>query len=283
MDRRTGPGQSCKYRTQRDRSQTHTNAACVRQIDATAQTAAHHRAHLSASVSEPLNIMQSSPGHHERSHQTCAVAHDKEQPDSALWPGHCSARQHASFPNDDRPGPITDRRFRSPAASGRSRMGVRRTQPADQEWRKARLAWPSWHSERQSKAGFEWCGTCGHHSSQAAPTRWSAPTCGGGWCPFWRGGRLSTPEHLPGEGTARAPMSVQKQLAEPLGQLILASHPRQRCTERRRRYWRGGSAHLCLPTIGSDRFRTGTQLRRSLFSPAGVTLMVHMNLKPAVC
>ena len=129
--------------------------ARVLQSDRAARNDAQQRVHLTENVSEPPKIMQSSPGHHERSHQTCAVAHDKEQPDSALWPGHCSARQCAALQSDDRPGPNTNHWPRSPAASGRSRMGVRRTQPADEEWRKARSAWHSWHSGREFKAGFE--------------------------------------------------------------------------------------------------------------------------------
>eukprot|EP00966_Prymnesium_polylepis_P145293 3355242-Prymnesium_polylepis.2 len=47
---------------------------------------------------------------------------------------------------------------------------------------------------RESKAGFEWLRTCGHHGSQAAPTR-SRWSWGGGWSPSCAGGRSSTPVH----------------------------------------------------------------------------------------
>ena len=33
------------------------------------------------------------------------------------------------------------------------------------------------HTGRESRAGFEWRGTFGHHGVQAAPNRWSAPSC----------------------------------------------------------------------------------------------------------
>ena len=69
-------------------NQNNTRNARAPHSEGTANNDAHHRAHLSKNVSEPPKIMHSSPGHHKRSHQTCTVAHDKEQPDSALWPGH---------------------------------------------------------------------------------------------------------------------------------------------------------------------------------------------------
>ena len=50
-------------------------------------------------------------------------ARQQTQPDSAVWPGHCSARKHAALPNDDRPGPSINQWLRSPAASGCSRTG----------------------------------------------------------------------------------------------------------------------------------------------------------------
>ena len=106
-------------------NQNNTRNARAPHSEGTANNDAHHREHLSKNVSEPPKIMHSSPGHHERSHQTCTVAHDKEQPDSALWAGHCSVTQCAALPNDDQPGPNTNQRPRSPAASGRSRTGVR--------------------------------------------------------------------------------------------------------------------------------------------------------------
>ena len=106
-------------------NQNNTRNARAPHSEGTSNNEAHHRAHLRENVSEPPKIMHSSPGHHERSHQTCTVAHNKEQPDSALWPGHCIAKQCAALPNDDRPGPNTNQRPRSPAASGRSRTGVR--------------------------------------------------------------------------------------------------------------------------------------------------------------
>jgi hypothetical protein len=54
----------------------------------------------------------------------------------------------------------------------------------------------------------------------------------------------ATAEHLPGEGAQGCTKSVLKQLAEPLGQLFPAPHPRQRRGERRRWFHRGSSAHL---------------------------------------
>jgi hypothetical protein len=55
------------------------------------------------------------------------------------------------------------------------------------------------------------------------------------------------PVHLPDEGDRCGAGLVTeglKQLAEPLGQLLSAAGPQQRCMERRSRYRRGGSAHL---------------------------------------
>jgi hypothetical protein len=52
------------------------------------------------------------------------------------------------------------------------------------------------------------------------------------------------PVHLPDEGVAGLVTAGLKQLAEPLGQLLSAAGPQQRCMERRSRYRRGGSAHL---------------------------------------
>ena len=88
------------------------------------QSGAHQHAHLSTGASIKPTIMQNGPGGRKRSHRTCTAVHDNKQPDAARWPGHCSARQHAALPNDDRPGPITSQQRRSPAASGRSRTGV---------------------------------------------------------------------------------------------------------------------------------------------------------------
>ena len=54
--------------THRDTSRTHRYDARVLPSDRAAKNDAHHRAHLSENASEPLEIMQSHPGHHERLH-----------------------------------------------------------------------------------------------------------------------------------------------------------------------------------------------------------------------
>ena len=85
-------------------NQNNTRNARAPHSEGTANNDAHHREHLSKNVSEPPKIMHSSPGHHERSHQTCTVAHDKEQPDSALWAGH-SAASHSMRPSQTMTSP----------------------------------------------------------------------------------------------------------------------------------------------------------------------------------
>ena len=57
--------------TARHELNTHTFDTRVPQNDGTAQNAAHYRAHLKETVSEPPQIMQRGPGSHERSLEAC--------------------------------------------------------------------------------------------------------------------------------------------------------------------------------------------------------------------
>ena len=149
----------------------HASGTRVPHSDQTGKNAAHPRVYLIKNASGPPTSMHKAPGVHKRSHGMCIAVHDNKQPDSPAWPGHCSARKHAALPTDDRFCHHTKQWPRSPATSGRSRTGVRRTQPADEEWRKAHSTWLARQSGRGSRARFEWAGTFGHRIDQAPPAR----------------------------------------------------------------------------------------------------------------
>ena len=165
-------------------------------IKRTQRNAPYH-AELRTGVSAMPTFMHNGPGVRKRSHQTCTAAHDKhtaqDSTNHAPWPRarHCSVQHHAALKNDDKPGPNTSLRPRSPASSGRSRTGVGRTQPAYTRWRKARSACQSWQSGRDSRERYERAGTVGHHLDQASPARSSKAARSGGWASSCAGGAWS--------------------------------------------------------------------------------------------
>ena len=89
--------------------------------------------------------MQRDPGVRKRSHETCTAAHDNKQPDSALWPRHCSASKQAALQNKttgpaqieiNGPTPlqlqvILERRLRLPGL--RTRKGAKHTPHGQRE------------------------------------------------------------------------------------------------------------------------------------------------------
>ena len=97
------PGTVVQLCTHRDTSRTHRYDARVLPSDRAAKNDAHHRAHLSENASEPLEIMQSHPGHHERLHRTCMAAHDKQTALPRTCPRKCSAQASAALPRSIRP------------------------------------------------------------------------------------------------------------------------------------------------------------------------------------
>ena len=105
------------------------------------QICAHIQAQLSTGASAKPTGMQRDPGVRKRSHETCTAAHDNKQPDSALWPRHCSASKQAALQNNDRPGQNRNQRPSSLAAAGHSRTEVATSRPAYKERRKAHSAW----------------------------------------------------------------------------------------------------------------------------------------------
>ena len=147
-----------------------------------------------------------------------AAAPDSTRPSqTTIGPAHSSARGPAPLLLQV----VLERELRLPGLQ--TRKGAKHAPHGQQ---RARI------SGRESRrAGFEWRCTCGHQSSGKAPTHWSAPTCGGGWWPFWTGGHSSTAE-LPASKSQAALLSqLKKQLAKQLRQLFLRRAHRQQQLE----------------------------------------------------
>lgn len=221
-----------------------------------ARHTAYHRAHLHETAPIRPRIMYKGPRGHKWSHWTCwqttartgrhvtarvpaTVAHTRARPSPATADlASASIGEHAPL------------QFQVILERGSRDLGLRTRNGAKhaQHGRHGKVG-----PGRGFRVGFEHGGTSGHHGDPTAPTRSSSAACSGGGAPACAGRRSSTPEHLPSKGAAGCMMSVKKQLAERIGQLFLAPHPRQRCTEQCHLFRRDDSAHLSgqfLPSKG---------------------------------